>query len=172
MAFLPNSQAQSVAYLEKWIIYPNTMARGSQRRGAHCSCIGCIILGPALCTIVLLTLFYFTVHFSKQRVGFWSVLLLFLSGPLKKRVRFMDASNYTNNEDNYTRLINFLSQISKLSYFNVLDLDDFMMQTLASRFVFLVLIQPHTCLQYVLRFELRHPLTTARANKLARVFWL
>jgi len=28
----------------------------------------------------------------------------------------------------YGRLIDFLSQISKLSYFNVLDLADFMMQ--------------------------------------------
>jgi len=32
-----------------------------------------------------------------------------------------------NPEDDYGRLIHFLSQISKLSYFNVLDLADFMM---------------------------------------------
>jgi len=37
------------------------------------------------------------------------------------------GSNYINTEDNYGRLIDFLSQISKLSYFNVLDLADFMM---------------------------------------------
>ena len=32
-----------------------------------------------------------------------------------------------NTEDNYGRLIDFLSQISKLSNFNMLDLADFMM---------------------------------------------
>jgi len=32
-----------------------------------------------------------------------------------------------NSEDNFERLVDFLSQISKLSYFNVLDLADFMM---------------------------------------------
>jgi len=32
-----------------------------------------------------------------------------------------------NPEDNYGRLIDFLSPSSKLSYFNVLDLADFMM---------------------------------------------
>jgi len=30
-----------------------------------------------------------------------------------------------NTEDNYARLIDFLSQISKLSYFNLFDLADF-----------------------------------------------
>jgi len=34
---------------------------------------------------------------------------------------------YMNPEDNYGRLIDFLSQISKLSYFNALDVADFMM---------------------------------------------
>jgi len=32
-----------------------------------------------------------------------------------------------NSEDNYERLVDSLRQISKLSYFNVLDLADFMM---------------------------------------------
>jgi len=32
-----------------------------------------------------------------------------------------------NTEDNYGRLMDFPSQISKLSHFNVLDLADFMM---------------------------------------------
>jgi len=36
------------------------------------------------------------------------------------------VSNYINTEDNYEPLIDFLSQTSKLSYFNVLDLVDFM----------------------------------------------
>jgi len=31
-----------------------------------------------------------------------------------------------NSEDNYGRLVDFLRQISKLSYFNVLDIADFM----------------------------------------------
>jgi len=39
----------------------------------------------------------------------------------------MVGSNYINPEDNYGPLIDFLSQISNLSYFNVLDLADFMM---------------------------------------------
>jgi len=36
------------------------------------------------------------------------------------------ASNFINTEDNYGPLIDFLSQTSKLFYFNVLDLADFM----------------------------------------------
>jgi len=45
----------------------------------------------------------------------------------KQRVVFFIGSNCINPEYNYGRLINFLSQISKLSYFNVLDVADFMM---------------------------------------------
>jgi len=37
------------------------------------------------------------------------------------------GSNYINPEDNYGHLIDFASQIPKPSYFNVHDLDDFMM---------------------------------------------
>jgi len=46
LAFLLNSQAQGL-YGEINDL-PNTMARGPQRRGAQCSCIGCIGLkaGP------------------------------------------------------------------------------------------------------------------------------
>jgi len=44
-----------------------------------------------------------------------------------KRVIFLVGSYYINTEDNYARLIDFLSQISKLFNFNVLDLADFMM---------------------------------------------
>jgi len=40
---------------------------------------------------------------------------------------FLVGYNYINPEDNHGRLIDFLSQISKLTYFNVLDLVDFMM---------------------------------------------
>jgi len=43
-----------------------------------------------------------------------------------KRVIFLVGSNYINSEDNYERLIDLLSQISKLSNFNVLHLGDFM----------------------------------------------
>jgi len=45
----------------------------------------------------------------------------------KKRVFVLVESNYINTEDSYRRLIDFLSQISKLNYFNVLDLADFIM---------------------------------------------
>jgi len=57
----------------------------------------------------------------------------------------MVGSNYINPEDNYGRLTDFLIQISKLFYFNVHDLADFIMHHhKVSRFVF-VLIQSHTC---------------------------
>jgi len=57
----------------------------------------------------------------------------------------MVRSNYINPEDNYGRLIDLLSQISKLLYFNVHDLADFIMHRhKVSRFVF-VLMQLHTC---------------------------
>jgi len=39
----------------------------------------------------------------------------------------MVGSNYINPKNNYGYLIDFLSQISKLSYFNVLDLTDCIM---------------------------------------------
>jgi len=42
-------------------------------------------------------------------------------------VFFLVGPNYINPEDNYGPLIDFLSQTSKLSYFNVLDLVDFIM---------------------------------------------
>jgi len=44
-------------------------------------------------------------------VGF----LFFLSRLLKKTGVFLVGSNHFNTEDNYGRLIEFLSQISKLS---------------------------------------------------------
>jgi len=42
-------------------------------------------------------------------------------------VFFLVGSNYINTEDSYGRVIDFLSQISKLHYYNVLDLADFTM---------------------------------------------
>ena len=54
------------------------------------------------------------------------------------------------SKDNYERLINLLTQISKLSYFNLFDLADFWCITV-SLFIFwcgnrgCALIQPHTC---------------------------
>jgi len=67
------------------------------------------------------------VHFSKEKKS-GIFVGLYVVGFLKNtRVVFFDGSNYINPEDNYGRLIDFLSQISKLSYFNVLDLADFMM---------------------------------------------
>jgi len=43
------------------------------------------------------------------------------------RVVFLVGFNYTIPEDNYEPFIDFLSQISKLYYFNMLDLPHFMM---------------------------------------------
>jgi len=61
-----------------------------------------------------------------------------------KRVIFLVGSYYTNTEDNYERLIDFLSQISKLFNFNVLDLADFMMHRWFP-VCFFVVIQSQTC---------------------------
>ena len=60
---------------------------------------------------------------------FWWVLLLFCKWvPLKKWVfLFLVGSNYIKTEDSYGCLIDFLSQILKLYYFNVPDLADFIM---------------------------------------------
>jgi len=68
------------------------------------------------------------VHFSKKkkRVGYLVGFIVCFKWALKKRV-FFCWSNHMNSEDNFERLVDFLSQISKLSYFNVLDLADFMM---------------------------------------------
>ena len=68
------------------------------------------------------------VHFSmeKKRVGFLVGFIVYFKWAFKKWV-FFGWSNYMNSEDDYGRLADFLSQISKLSYFNVLDLADFMM---------------------------------------------
>jgi len=52
---------------------------------------------------------------------------LFLKVFFKKKQSFLVGSNYINPEDIYGRLIESLSQISKHSCFNVLDLADFMM---------------------------------------------
>jgi len=43
------------------------------------------------------------------------------------QVFFLVGFNYVNPEDNYEPSIDFLSQISKLPYFNLLDLAHFMM---------------------------------------------
>jgi len=58
------------------------------------------------------------------------------------------GSNYINPEDNYGRLTDFLIQISKLFYFNVHDLADFIMHHhKVSRFVFCANTVAHLCLQ-------------------------
>jgi len=68
------------------------------------------------------------VHVSKEkkRVGFLVGFIVCFEWAFKKRM-FFGWSNYMNSDDNYGRLVDFLSQISKLSYFNVLHLADFMM---------------------------------------------
>jgi len=65
---------------------------------------------------VLLILLYFIAHSSKekQRAGVLLGFSVFSWAFLKKLVFFI-GSNYINTEDNYGRLIEFLSQISKLS---------------------------------------------------------
>jgi len=69
--------------------------------------------------------------------------------------------------NNYGRLIDSLSQISKLSYFNLLDLADFLMHACITSFPFRFLTWPpwvcantaahaQQCLQYVHHFDLCH----------------
>jgi len=70
--------------------------------------------------------------FQRKRVGFLGGFIVFF------RVFFFVACNYINPENNYGCLIDFLSQISKLSnYFNLLYLADFMMHCSCFRFRFL-----------------------------------
>jgi len=76
-------------------------------------------------------------------VGYLVGFVVFLVD-FKKPGVFLVRSNCMNPEDNYERLIDFLSQISKLFYFNVLDLAEFMMHHLLP-VSFFVLIQSHTC---------------------------
>ena len=66
---------------------------------------------------------------------------------------FLVGSYYINTEDNYERLIDFLSQISKLFNFNVLDLADFMMHHWIPVCFFCANTVAH-----LYRFELRHKL--------------
>ena len=75
---------------------------------------------------MLLILLYST--FFKGRVKI-AILVCFTAfcELSKKRVIFLVGSNYINTEDNYGCLIEFLSKISKLSNFNLLDLNDFTM---------------------------------------------
>jgi len=53
-------------------------------------------------------------------------VFFFFRGPFEKTGVFLVMSNYMNPEDNYGRLVDFLSQISKLPCFNVLDFVGFM----------------------------------------------
>jgi len=48
---------------------------------------------------------------------------------------FFGWSDYINPENNYGCLIDFRNQISKLSYFNSLDLADFMITSFRFRFL-------------------------------------
>jgi len=60
-------------------------------------------------------------------VGFLVGFCAFLGGLLNKMSDSFGWVKLHNTENNYGRLIDFLSQISKLSNFNMLDLADFMM---------------------------------------------
>jgi len=66
---------------------------------------------------------------------------------------FLVGSNCIIPENNYECLIDFLSQISKRSYFNLLDLADFMMNRTSFRFRFFVLMQSHTFACNMCRFR-------------------
>jgi len=52
-------------------------------------------------------------------MGFLVGFIAFFKWALNRCV-FLVGSNHINTEDNYGHLVDFLSQISKLSYFNVL----------------------------------------------------
>jgi len=69
--------------------------------------------------------------FQRKRVGFLVGFIVFF------RVFFLVGSNYINPENDYGCLIDFLSQISELFYFNLLDLANFMMHRTSFRFRFL-----------------------------------
>jgi len=72
--------------------------------------------------------FNFIVYYSKEKKRVEFLLVCVKLAFLKTTgCFFLVGFNYINPEDNYGHLIDFLRQISKLSYFNVLDLAEFMM---------------------------------------------
>jgi len=106
-------------------------------------------------------LFYFLFHsrFFKGKVKcriFGGFYCFFLSGFFKKTSDFIGWVKLHNTEDNYGRLIDFLSQISKLSNFNMLDLAGFKMHFLFPVSFFCANTVAHLFWQYVLCLELRH----------------
>jgi len=80
---------------------------------------------------------------------------VFLVG-FSKQLIFLVGSNYINTKDNYKRLIDFLSQISKLSNFNVLDLADIMRHHWFPDSIFVLLYRRTPLLAICSSFELRH----------------
>ena len=75
----------------------------------------------------------------------------FLKWALKITSDFFGWVKLHNTEDDYGVLVDFLSQISKLSKFNMLHLADFVMHF---PFRFCANTVAHLFLQYVLRLEL------------------
>jgi len=76
--------------------------------------------------------FYFLSHSTffkgKEKSGVFDGFIDFFKWAFsKKRVLFMIGFNYINSRDNYRHLIDFVSQMSKLSHLNLLDLTNFMM---------------------------------------------
>jgi len=73
------------------------------------------------CTSVLLILLftsYYVFQWKRKEWDCWWVLLLVFKWTFQKNQGvFMVGSNYINPKDTYGRLIDFVSQISKLSYF-------------------------------------------------------
>jgi len=80
-------------------------------------------------------LFHGTCFKGKVQSGIFGGFYCFFKWPLKKNVFFLVRSKYMNTEDNYARLIDFLSQISKLSYFNLFDLADFIISWILAEFI-------------------------------------
>jgi len=60
-------------------------------------------------------------------LGFFHGFVAFFKWAFKKTSDFFSWVKLHTTEDNYRRLIDFLSHISKLSNFNMLDFADFMM---------------------------------------------
>jgi len=79
--------------------------------------------------LLILLLIHSTFFKGMEKSGFFGGFCWFLlSGHFQKHPGgVLVRSTYINPEDNYGPLIDFLSQISKLSYISVLELADFLM---------------------------------------------
>ena len=143
--YFPTSETAWMQRRQKnWLKYTNftELKKITSRIYSNCSNYSCLFFKSfqficySLCFIKKIVLngevcclFYFLLHstFFKGRVksGILVGFIVFFRWA-QKTSDFLVGSNYINTEDN-GRLIEFLSQISKLCNFSVLDLVDFMM---------------------------------------------